>query len=109
MNDVPRATPRELILGAPALIEELRQYKIGAHDGPPLHPVICDRAADVLEKFLALGQVMMAGRQAWVMQNEHGKTLLDFFNVWLDHAEDRNAKLQSEVESLKAAIRAQHR
>lgn len=34
------------------LKQRLRQYKVGPHDGPPLHPTICDEAADELARMI---------------------------------------------------------
>lgn len=40
------------------LVLRLRKYKVGAHDGPPLHPSICDEAADEIERWFARAMVM---------------------------------------------------
>ena len=35
------------------LTARLRDYKVGARDGPPLHPKICDEAARAIESLIA--------------------------------------------------------
>lgn len=36
------------------IIDRLRSYKVGAHDGPALHPAVCDEAAAALEQIKKL-------------------------------------------------------
>ena len=35
------------------LVDRMRRYSVGAHDGPALHPAICDEAADEIERLRA--------------------------------------------------------
>lgn len=44
------------------LIERLAEYKVGAHDGPPLHPPICDEAAKTIQEL----REQLAGRDAQI-------------------------------------------
>ncbi len=93
--------PRELILNAPILIERLRGYKVSADVNHPVHPDICEEAADCLEKFIELGKVMMAGRHALNNLSAHGATIIDFFNCWLDQALEENNKLKNNLTRLE--------
>lgn len=94
-------TPRELIAQAPQLIEWLRAYRVSADPSHPVHPEICDCAADTLEKFLELAEVMKAGRYAFSNLNKNGATILDFMDHWLDQERDENAKLRAQLEDKK--------
>ena len=46
------------------LVKRLRAYQVGAHDGPPLHPPICDETADEIERLLKIEEQYEAVQSA---------------------------------------------
>lgn len=78
---------RGLIDNADTLIQELRRCEVVAQQ--PVHPEICDRAADTLMVYRDLESFVREGRHGLNDLNPQGKTILDFFNCWLDEARKR--------------------
>ena len=72
---------------------------------PPDPPVIAELVALRAEvaRLRDLEQVVKKGRHAFNDMNKAGKTLIDFFNCWLDQAEDENARLRAKM-SFASAI-----
>lgn len=97
-------TQKILIVSAEETVKELRACKVSADPAFPVHPAICSKAADTLEAFMKLAEVVQAGRYKFSNLNDHGKTILDFFNVWLDQKEDELHKLRSQQKKIKELV-----
>jgi hypothetical protein len=50
------------------LLERLKQYKVGPHDGPAFHPIICDEAVVEIEHLR--GIAMRLAREFWETKEE---------------------------------------
>lgn len=96
---------QDLIRNTPELIRKLREYTVAIPGSPDLHPEICTVAADTLEAYSDLENIVQLGRHNLNDLNEHGKTILDFFNVWLDQARDEATALRRKIEFVKEMMK----
>jgi hypothetical protein len=63
-----------------------------------------DQAAKGWKEFRDAEALLKAGRDIYSDLNRHGKTLLDLYNVWLDHDRDRAVKAEARAERAEAAL-----
>lgn len=56
---------------------------------------------ELKQKLAAAEAILKNGRYAFNDLNERGKTILDFFNVWLDQSQDRVRVLEKAIRSIE--------